>query len=139
MRNVTITLSEELARRARVEAARQDKSLSRFVADLLTERLKAGLVDPLASLREFFDGAGYPGIGQSWHGREAFYAEREDELLRRYQSDRLHHRSERSGQTARGHGFSEADHQSSQPGAKSAKPKRGFSRRDREAKSDADK
>ena len=41
MKNVTITLSENLARRARVEAAKQDKSLSRFVADLLEERCKA--------------------------------------------------------------------------------------------------
>ena len=31
MRNVTITLPEELARRARIEAAKQDKSLSRFL------------------------------------------------------------------------------------------------------------
>jgi hypothetical protein len=37
-RNVTITLDEELARWARVAAARQDISVSRMVADLLNQR-----------------------------------------------------------------------------------------------------
>jgi len=35
MRNVTISMDEDLVRRAKVEAARQDKSLSRFVAELV--------------------------------------------------------------------------------------------------------
>jgi hypothetical protein len=35
MKNVTITMPEKLARWARVKAAEQDKSLSRFVADAL--------------------------------------------------------------------------------------------------------
>jgi hypothetical protein len=39
MKNITISLDEELARLARVKAAEADKSLSRFVADLLKERL----------------------------------------------------------------------------------------------------
>jgi hypothetical protein len=38
-RNVTIALEDATARWARVEAARQDVSLSRFVADLLIERM----------------------------------------------------------------------------------------------------
>ncbi len=82
MKNVTITLPDDLARRARIEAAKQDKSLSRFVADLLEERCKKEEPDKLALLREFFDGPGYPGISKAWRGREALYAEREDELLR---------------------------------------------------------
>lgn len=41
MRNVTITLSEELARRSRVEAARQGKSLSKFIAETLQQRVGA--------------------------------------------------------------------------------------------------
>ncbi len=40
MKNVTISLNEDLARLARVKAAEEDKSLSRFVADLLEERMK---------------------------------------------------------------------------------------------------
>jgi hypothetical protein len=40
-RNVTITLDDETARWARVEAARQDTSVSRFVGALLRERMEA--------------------------------------------------------------------------------------------------
>jgi hypothetical protein len=40
-RNVTISLDEETARWARVEAARQDVSVSRFIGDLLTERMRS--------------------------------------------------------------------------------------------------
>ena len=39
-RNVTITLDEETARWARVEAARSDVSVSRFVGALLRERME---------------------------------------------------------------------------------------------------
>lgn len=41
-RNVTITLDEETARWARVEAARRDTSVSRFVGDLLQQQMHAG-------------------------------------------------------------------------------------------------
>ncbi|MDE0066983.1 MAG: hypothetical protein OXN44_08935 [Acidimicrobiaceae bacterium] len=37
MRNVTISLDDETARWARVEAARRDKSLSRFVSEVLRD------------------------------------------------------------------------------------------------------
>lgn len=37
-KNVTISLDEDTARWVRVEAARQDMSVSRFLADVLTER-----------------------------------------------------------------------------------------------------
>jgi hypothetical protein len=40
LRNVTLTLEESVARWARVEAARQDISVSRFLANILTERMK---------------------------------------------------------------------------------------------------
>jgi hypothetical protein len=39
LRNITITLEEDVARWARVEAARSDTSVSRFLADLLKERM----------------------------------------------------------------------------------------------------
>jgi hypothetical protein len=39
VKNVTITLSEEVAKWARVRAAEQDKSLSRFLADLLVREM----------------------------------------------------------------------------------------------------
>jgi hypothetical protein len=39
LKNVTITLEEETARWARIEAARQDISVSRLLARLLRERM----------------------------------------------------------------------------------------------------
>jgi hypothetical protein len=42
MRNVTITLEEQVAAWARVRAAQLDQSLSGFVADLLRERMERG-------------------------------------------------------------------------------------------------
>jgi hypothetical protein len=39
LRNITITLEENLARWARIEAARSDTSVSRFLAELLKERM----------------------------------------------------------------------------------------------------
>ena len=40
MKNVTITLPEDVAKWARVQAAKNDVSLSRMLADLLTERMQ---------------------------------------------------------------------------------------------------
>jgi hypothetical protein len=39
LRNITITLEENLARWVRIEAARSDTSVSRFLAELLKERM----------------------------------------------------------------------------------------------------
>lgn len=39
LRNITITLEESLARWARIEAARSDTSVSRFLAEILKERM----------------------------------------------------------------------------------------------------
>ena len=41
MRNVTITLDEETARWARVEAAMRDTSVSRLVGEMLREHMKS--------------------------------------------------------------------------------------------------
>jgi hypothetical protein len=97
MKNVTITLPDDLARRARVEAAKQDKSLSRFVADLVEKQCKAEDSAKLALLRKFFNGPGWPSSGGPLPKREEIYAEREDELLRRYERSRLRGRREQSG------------------------------------------
>jgi hypothetical protein len=43
VRNVTITLDEETAQWARVEAARHDTSVSRWVGQLLAERRRSTL------------------------------------------------------------------------------------------------
>jgi hypothetical protein len=39
LRNVTITLQEDVARWARLEAARNDTSVSRFLGDILQQRM----------------------------------------------------------------------------------------------------
>ena len=39
LRNITVTLDESLARWARLEAARNETSVSRLLADLLRERM----------------------------------------------------------------------------------------------------
>jgi hypothetical protein len=127
MKNVTITLPDELAHRARVAAAQQDKSLSRFVAEMLAERCK-GESDKLAVLEQFLNGPGFPGASKAWPGREALYAEREDELLRRYKSSRLRGRSRRAGEAAAHDGLAEADHQEPYTGVQPAKSKRVLSR-----------
>jgi hypothetical protein len=41
LRNVTVTLEEEVAQWARIEAARQDTSVSRLLGALLKERMSA--------------------------------------------------------------------------------------------------
>ena len=40
LRNITITMEEDVARWARIEAARQDTSVSRLLAGILKERMK---------------------------------------------------------------------------------------------------
>lgn len=41
MKNVTVTLDEDVARWARVEAARRETSVSRFLGEMLRERMRA--------------------------------------------------------------------------------------------------
>ena len=41
LRNVTVTLEEEVAQWARIEAARRDTSVSRLLGELLKERMTA--------------------------------------------------------------------------------------------------
>ena len=41
LRNVTVTLEEEVARWARIEAARRDTSMSRLLGEILKERMTA--------------------------------------------------------------------------------------------------
>ena len=41
MRNVTVTLDEEVARWVRVEAAKRETSVSRWLGEILRERMRA--------------------------------------------------------------------------------------------------
>jgi hypothetical protein len=85
MKNVTITLDDALAVRARIEAAGRGKSLSKFVGELIAREIgRDGKVD-LKTIERFLFGPGYPDISKNWRGREALYAERESKLLRGHQ------------------------------------------------------
>jgi hypothetical protein len=76
MKNVTITLEDAIATRARVEAASRGKSLSKFVRELIEREVGPGPKSDLDVLAEFLKGPGYPGISANWRGREDLYAER---------------------------------------------------------------
>lgn len=54
MRNVTVTLDEETARWARMEAARRDLSVSALIRELLEQRM-AGQGLYTASMQRFLD------------------------------------------------------------------------------------
>jgi hypothetical protein len=97
MKNVTITLDDAVAARARVEAASRGESLSKFVRDLIEREIGRKANADRAVLDEFFEGPGYPGISKNWRGREGLYAERENDLLRRYERAGVHGGSRRTG------------------------------------------
>jgi hypothetical protein len=72
MANVTIALDDELARWARVEAAKQGKSLSRYLADVLQER-RAPVRRVSPTLETFLSGPGYPGVSADLPQRDELY------------------------------------------------------------------
>jgi hypothetical protein len=102
MKNVTTTLDDAVAVRARIEAATRGKSLSKLVRELIEREIGRDEKGDLDVIREFIRGPGYPGISRNWRGREELYAEREDELLRRHERTRLHGRSGGAGEESAG-------------------------------------
>jgi predicted CopG family antitoxin len=105
MKNVTITLEDDLVSRARVEAAKEGKSLSRFVSELVERRvgrkktqleaLQAFLAGPLMDLTD--ENGRAP-------SRDEIY---DDALLRRHERPDLHEGPE--GQAKAGNGHPVAD------------------------------
>jgi hypothetical protein len=90
MKNVTISMDEDLAAWARVEAAKEGKSLSRYVADVLSGlRSRPGHDESLNRLREFLEGPGYPGISRALPSKDEIYGDREEEILSRHKRPRL--------------------------------------------------
>jgi hypothetical protein len=94
MKNVTITLGEDLVSRARVEAAKEGKSLSRFVSELVERRVGRKKTQ-LEALEAFLAG---PLLPLSDHQgrlptREELY---DDALLRRHERCDLHAGSDRA-------------------------------------------
>lgn len=59
MKNVTITLPDDTLARIRVEAAKAGKSVSRFMAELAEDRIRAKRRDPAEAMRRFLSGPLY--------------------------------------------------------------------------------
>lgn len=80
MKNVTITLDDELARWARVKAAGNMVSLSRFIAELLAEQRRAEQGDQAPSpVQRFFDAFPVQDLGTAKFDRESLH---DREMLR---------------------------------------------------------
>lgn len=63
MKNVTVTLPDDLARQARVQAAQDGKSLSRWIADRLQHEFEG--VSQREAMERFLGGPDYPGVATS--------------------------------------------------------------------------
>ena len=74
LRNVTITLDEETAGWARVEAAKRDKSLSQMIAEMLREKM-VGVDDYEAARQRYFSGEArvHRKPGQSYPTRDELH------------------------------------------------------------------
>lgn len=59
MKNVTITLPEDILAKVRIEAATVGKSVSRFMAELAEERVRSKQSDPGSAMRQFLAGPLY--------------------------------------------------------------------------------
>jgi hypothetical protein len=92
MKNVTITLNERVAQWARVEAAKDGKSLSRWIGDRLETEMQTGSTQ-MAGLEALLS---LPMAELTQGGKLPSRAEYYDrESLRRHQRDRLRPRSGR--------------------------------------------
>ena len=72
LRNVTITLEEDVAQWARVAAARRDISLARFVGELLRETMERGVAYD-AAMQRFLSTS-----PRALKGRDASYPTRDE-------------------------------------------------------------
>jgi hypothetical protein len=72
LRNITITLEEDIARWARIEAAREDTSVSQFLAELLRQRMREQ--DSYEqSMRRFLARKPFPKTDGKYPKREEIY------------------------------------------------------------------
>jgi hypothetical protein len=82
MKNVTISLPDHLARRARVEAAKAGMSLSRWIGGLIRTDLGVGQPGG-ATLRDLIGRPGWPGVAADLPKRSELY---DRPALRRHNS-----------------------------------------------------
>jgi len=99
MKKVTLSLDEDLASWLRVEAAKVDKSISRFVADALAGYRRDRPMTQREGLDLFLSGPEMPGLGDTLRNRDDFY---DEVLLSRYKSLDLPARPQKPGKAASG-------------------------------------
>jgi hypothetical protein len=91
MKNITLSMDDDLASWVRVEAAKAGKSVSRYLADMLAEK-RGPKVTQKESARRFLGGAGFPGVTKDLPSRAELY---DEILLYRHQRAPLRPGSER--------------------------------------------
>jgi hypothetical protein len=119
MKNVTITLREEVAEWLRIEAAKAGLSMSAFVGDLLETRMGRGK-EQIAGLEVFLSGTGFPGLSVGLPKREELY---DRAALDRHEHSDLRARPRRARQARHLGGFAEADDREPYLGPEPAKSK----------------
>jgi hypothetical protein len=119
MKNVTITLREEVAEWLRIEAAKAGSSMSAFVGDLLETRMGRGK-DQIAGLEFFLSGPGFPGLSAALPKRDALY---DRAALDRHEHPDLRSRPGRARKTRHVGGFAEAGDNEPYLGPEPAKSK----------------
>jgi len=94
MKNVTITLDDAIATRARLEAASRGKSLSKFVRELIEREIGRKEMTDLEMMEKFLSGPGIPATTDfnRLPNRHELYDERIDEPVRRYERSNLRDR-----------------------------------------------
>lgn len=105
MKNVTITLREDVAEWLRVEAAKAGSSMSAYVGNLLETRMGRGK-DQMAGLEFFLSGPGFPGVSADLPKRDDLY---DREALHRHEHIDLRARPGGAHETRGVSGFAEAD------------------------------
>jgi hypothetical protein len=97
MKNVTLTLPDDLVRRARIEAAKGGKSLSKWVADIVKRDIEG--MGQAEAMRRFLSGPDYPGVAVTLPAREELYGER---LFHRHERPSLREGPNRPGEKSKG-------------------------------------
>jgi hypothetical protein len=118
MKNLTITLDEKVAAWVRVEAAKADKSMSRWVGDLLADRMDTG-ANPFARLMRRLDDPPWPSTPEPPPTRAELYEKLYDRPgFPGYERRDLHVRRARSGKTSKSAGVGKASRRVGKTGRK---------------------
>ena len=119
VKNVTITLREEIAEWLRIEAAKAGLSMSAFVGGLLETRMGRGK-EQIVGLEIFLGGPGFPGLAADLPKRDELY---DRAAADRHEYSDLRARPGRARKARHLGGFAEADNSEPYLGPEPAKSK----------------